>query len=316
MQPSPGAVAPGPILLSVRELRIASAFMAAVRSASLQVSAGRITSVVGESGSGKTMLALSLIGLLPRGFRITGGSAMLGHGEYEINLAGLRSRGWRNVRGRRIAMVFQEPMSSLNPVLNIGEQVVEAARQSASGERATTVAFDALREAGLADPARLMRSYPHELSGGMRQRVVIAIALACRPEVLIADEPTTALDVTVQAGVLDTIRSLARNRGLGVVLITHDLGLVSRYADSVFVMRDGQTIECGPTARVIDSPAHPYTRSLLRARPPLHARMDVLPTVPDDGERAEVETGESVFDEVASGHFVRDAPLSCAGVPR
>ena len=252
----------------------------AVASASLDVYRGKITAVVGESGSGKSMLALSLVGLLPQDFAVLAGEALLrsSPGEAPVDLASVNPPKWRSIRGSRIAMVFQEPMTSLNPVLSVGEQVLEAVPAGESGRERRSRAIEAMKGAGLADPQSLMRSFPHELSGGMRQRVMIAMALACRSGLLIADEPTTALDVTVQAEVLETIRSLASERGLGVMLITHDLGMVGRYADSVVVMRAGETIEAGKTATVMNNPQHEYTKSLLAARPSLRRRSELIGT--------------------------------------
>jgi len=298
-------------LLSVRDLCISSSSIRAVRSANLEVWPGRTTAVVGESGSGKSMLALSLMGLLPRGFAVQTGSAVFCQNGTSADLASMGPKGWRGIRGSQIAMVFQEPMTSLNPVLCVGEQVMEAVRERGSAAARRRAAMEAMVAAGLRDPLGLMRSFPHELSGGMRQRVVIAIALACGPALLIADEPTTALDVTVQAEVLDTIRGLATDRGLGVLLITHDLGLVARYADEVVVMRAGRTLERGPVRAVLETPRHEYTKALFLARPSLRRRSDVLAMVkPEVSDR-----NESLLVEVSAGHFVLGTAEPVLGGP-
>ncbi len=293
------------MLLRVRDLRIASSAMEAVRSAWLEIERGRIGAVVGESGSGKSMLAYALMGLLPRGFSVCGGSAVLRVQGGETDLATLRGNEWRRIRGHQAAMIFQEPMTSLNPVLTVGAQVLEAVREPASRRARLEASLTAMRSAGLKEPEALVRSYPHELSGGMRQRVMIAIALACRPRLLIADEPTTALDVTVQAEVLETIRGLAASHGLGVLLITHDLGLVGKYADTVMVMRDGVTLECGPTREVLERPGHLYTRGLLAARPSLHERRAGAAELPAVG----MEAAGGTLETVGPGHLVRNCAM-------
>ncbi len=227
---------------------------------------GETLAIAGESGSGKSITSLAIMGLLPPpAVRITGGAMHLGG----TDLATLPEAQMRPIRGNRIAMIFQEPMTSLNPVLTIGLQLTEAIRAHADMSPATAqaLAIDALRAVRLSQPDRRMTQYPHELSGGMRQRVMIAMALALRPDVLIADEPTTALDVTVQREVLDLLRDLQRDLGTAIILITHDMGVVAEMADRVIVMRDGRMVEQGPVRQIFSTPAADYTRDLLAAVP-------------------------------------------------
>jgi peptide/nickel transport system ATP-binding protein len=272
-----------PALLSVDALGVSfdrpdGTSLAAITDVSLAVHAGRTLAVVGESGCGKSVTALSLLGLLPRPpARIESGRAIF-HADdgRTMDLLTLSPRELRTVRGRRIAMIFQEPMSSLNPVLTIGEQVVEAVclHQKRSRRDARQEAERALGEVGIADAASRLDAYPHEFSGGMRQRVMIAMALACRPSVLLADEPTTALDATVQAQILDLIRGLQASRGLGVMLITHSMGVVARVADDVCVMYAGRVVEYADVRTIFERPRHPYTRALIACSPSLESDVD------------------------------------------
>ncbi len=237
---------------------------------SFDVAAGETLCIAGESGSGKSMTALSIMRLLPEPMaRIAGGSIRLAGRE----LTTLPERAMRKVRGGDAAMIFQEPMTSLNPVLSIGRQLREAIRahREVGGGEARSIALEALTAVRISEPARRLKQYPHELSGGMRQRVMIAMALACRPKVLIADEPTTALDVTVQAQILDLIRNLQREFATAVILITHDMGVVAEMADRVIVMNEGRMVEAGPVARIFAAPQADYTRMLLAAVPRLGA---------------------------------------------
>jgi len=227
---------------------------------------GRLLALVGESGSGKSLTALSLLGLLPDPpVRIQSGAIRFAGQD----LATLDPAGWRRIRGAGIAMIFQEPLSALNPVMTIGRQIGEAVRlhTGLTGRPAEKRVLELLDLVRMPDAARRARDYPHRLSGGMRQRVLIAMAMAGRPKILIADEPTTALDVTVQADILDTIADLRAEFGLAVLLISHDLGLVADHADEVAVMYAGRIVEQGRSDMVLDWPAHPYTRGLLGARP-------------------------------------------------
>ena len=233
---------------------------------SFDLSAGEILCVVGESGSGKSVTASAIMGLLAPGLTVTAGEIALG-GEI------LRGDAWRALRGRRIGMVFQEPMTALNPLMRVGAQIAEMWRVHTDYGRAEIAvrSLRALEEVGIPDPPGALRAYPHELSGGQRQRVMIAMALALEPEVLICDEPTTALDVTTQAQVLALIRAMQARRGTAVLFITHDFGVVAEIADRVAVMQRGVIVEQGSAAEVLRAPQHPYTRALLAAVPALEA---------------------------------------------
>jgi peptide/nickel transport system ATP-binding protein len=239
----------------------------AVRDLSLAIGQGEILCVVGESGSGKSMLAYAVAGLLPNGISPEAGSVRLNG----TDLLTLSEQEWCDVRGRRIGMVFQEPMTSLNPVMRVADQIVETFRAHGLFDRQerTRRARALLEEVGLPDPQRIGAAYPHELSGGQRQRVMIAMALALEPELLIADEPTTALDVTTQAQILRLIDGLRRRRGMAVLFITHDFGVVSEIADRVAVLQAGELVEEGRADQVLAQPEHPYTRRLLAAVPSL-----------------------------------------------
>ncbi|MBU2486227.1 MAG: ABC transporter ATP-binding protein [Alphaproteobacteria bacterium] len=232
---------------------------------SLQLAAGETLGIVGESGCGKSILSLSVLGLLPSGARVAGGQIRLA-GE---SLTGLSERSLRQIRGNEISMVFQEPMTALNPVIAIGEQIAEVFRthQNAPRKAARLLAVEALRAVGVGSPETRVRNYPAQLSGGMRQRVMIAMALACRPKVLIADEPTTALDVTIQAQILELFRELRQEFNTSVLFISHDLGVIAEVADRVAVLYCGVVVEEALTADLFDNPRHPYSRGLLAALP-------------------------------------------------
>ncbi len=244
----------------------------AVDGASLTVFPRQTVAVVGESGCGKSVTAMSLLGLVPTPpARVDRGAMRFRSSEGEIDLLEASPRELRRIRGGDIAMIFQEPMTSLNPVFTIGEQIMEAIRlhRDVSGDEARAIAVDALSEVGIRDPERGLGSYPHEYSGGMRQRAMIAMALACRPRLLIADEPTTALDVTIQKQILDLIGGLRGAHDMAVLLITHDLGVVAEQADVVCVMYAGRVVEYAETAELYRRPLHPYTRALLACIPSL-----------------------------------------------
>jgi oligopeptide/dipeptide ABC transporter ATP-binding protein len=271
-----------PPLLDVRDLRVAfpgergEGFAHPVDGVSFRIAKGETLALVGESGSGKSLTALALLRLIPPPGRIEPESRILLDGQ---DLMTLREEGLRAVRGKRIGIVFQDPMSSLNPVYTAGAQVREAvtAHRTLSGKDAKERAIALLAEAGIPDPAVRYDSYPHELSGGLRQRVLIAIALAGEPDLLIADEPTTALDVTVQAQILELLDRLRESHGMAVLLITHDLGVVAGRADRVAVMYAGQIVEAAETRRLFRSPGHPYTRALFRAIPKLEIAERLVP---------------------------------------
>ena len=240
--------------------------IAAVDGVSLAVDRGKTLGVVGESGCGKSVLSLSIMRLIPPAGRIAAGRVLF-DGQ---DLLRLSPAAMRDVRGRRVAMIFQEPMTSLNPVFTVGDQIVEAMRahdRQSSGRALRDRAIAALDQVRIPSPAQRFNDYPHQMSGGMRQRVMIAMALACRPDLLIADEPTTALDVTVQAQILDLLRTLQAETGMAIILITHDLGVVAEMADEVAVMYAGRVIEQAPGAAIFDDPQHPYTLGLLGSIP-------------------------------------------------
>jgi len=239
----------------------------AVDQVSLEIRAGETVALVGESGSGKSVTALSTVALLPESARISGSVHYRGK-----EMVGADQAGLREVRGNDISFIFQEPMTSLNPVLTIGMQLTEPmiAHLEMTEEEAMAKAVDLLGLVGISEPERRLAQYPHHLSGGMRQRVVIAMALACDPKLIIADEPTTALDVTIQAQILELMKTLTRGLGVAMIIITHNLGVVARYADRVNVMYAGRIIESGNASDIYHRPRHPYTLALLKSVP----RMD------------------------------------------
>ncbi|MGH6944239.1 MAG: ABC transporter ATP-binding protein [Geminicoccaceae bacterium] len=250
------------------EFRLADGVVKAVDGISYSAAPGETVAIVGESGCGKSMSALAILGLVPS----PPGHIAGGHIRFEgRDLLTLGEAEIREIRGRGIAMVFQEPMTSLNPVLSIGLQLTEGMRHHlglARGE-AHARAVELLRMVGIADPERRLEQYPHHFSGGMRQRVMIAVALSCNPKLIIADEPTTALDVTIQAQILELMKDLSERLGVALVVITHNLGVVARYADRVNVMYAGKIVETGPTTRIYARPRHPYTIGLLNSVPRL-----------------------------------------------
>jgi len=252
----------------------------AVRGLSFGIGAGEVVALVGESGSGKSVSAQAVLRLNqePPASYPRGEVRWLGE-----NVLTMTPERLRKLRGGEVGMVFQEPMSALNPTWTCGDQVAESLELHTTlgaAERAARV-VGLLREVGIPEPERRAAQYPHELSGGMRQRVCIAMALACAPRLLIADEPTTALDVTIQAQILDLLRRLQREKGMAVLFITHDLGLVAEFADRVVLMRQGESVEEGPVADVFANPRHPYTKGLLACRPRMDLHRDRLPTVED-----------------------------------
>jgi peptide/nickel transport system ATP-binding protein/oligopeptide transport system ATP-binding protein len=241
------------------------------------VQRGRTLGIVGESGCGKSVLSLSVMRLLPPNGRIASGRVLL----EGTDLASLSANAMRDVRGGRIAMIFQEPMTSLNPVHTVGYQIVEALRVHTAhpARELRARAIEALRHVRIPAPERRFDEYPHQLSGGMRQRVMIAMALSCDPALLIADEPTTALDVTVQAEILDLLRALQAETGMAIILITHDLGVVAEMADDVAVMYAGRVVEHAPAGELFANPQHPYTLGLLSSIPRLDSDTALLPAI-------------------------------------
>ena len=244
---------------------------AAVRDLSFAIAPGEVLGLVGESGSGKSITSLAIMGLLPATAAVTGEITFQnGHGKAS-SLLDLPPNSMRELRGSRMAMIFQEPMTALNPVMRVGDQIAEAvlAHNRLSKTEAWQRAVEGMRDVAIPDPEQRSRSYPHQLSGGMRQRVMIAMAIVNRPQLLIADEPTTALDVTIQAQILELLNELRRKFGLAMLFISHDLAVVSHVADRVAVMYAGNLVELGTKADIFDAPAHPYTQGLLRAIPTL-----------------------------------------------
>ncbi len=278
-----------PPLLEVRalhtEFRTGAGLVRAVDGISYTVEHGETVAIVGESGSGKSVGALSILRLIPNPPGLITGGEILFDGK---DLRGLSEAEMREIRGRDIGMVFQEPMTSLNPVLTIARQITETLEQHQGADRQTAErrALDLLEMVGIADPKRRLRQYPHQLSGGMRQRVMIAVALACNPKLIIADEPTTALDVTIQAQILELMKSLTRKLGVAQIIITHNLGVVARYASRVNVMYAGRIVEAGSAEAIYHNPRHPYTMALLKSVPrldqPRRARLDPVDGQPPD----------------------------------
>jgi oligopeptide/dipeptide ABC transporter ATP-binding protein len=297
-----------PPLLDVRGLEVSfpsdEGVLAPVRGVSFSIPAGGTVGLVGESGSGKTLTGLSFLQLVPRPGRVSGGEMLFRmEGAETVDIAGLAPDGEavRALRGRRIAMVFQEPMSSLTPVYTIGEQIGEMVRlhRKVGRREAREVAVEMLRRVGIPDPQQRVNEYPHQLSGGMRQRAMIAMALSCEPSLLIADEPTTALDVTVQAQILDLFRELREQMGMAILLISHDLGVIADLAEEVVVMYAGRVVERGPAEALFYDARHPYTQGLLRSAPVLGR-----------------PHGEKLYSIPGSVPSLRAIPRGCAFRPR
>ena len=275
-------------LLSIRDLSITfysdEGLVKAVQNVSYDVHVAKTLAVVGESGCGKSVTALAVLSLIPDPPGKIGNGEILFKGE---NLLDAGEKQMRQIRGNDIAMIFQEPMTSLNPVYTVGDQIMEAIKlhQNKKEPEARTLAIEMLRQVGIADPEKRINEYPHQMSGGMRQRIMIAMALCCWPALLIADEPTTALDVTIQAQILELLRKLQKQNGMSIILITHDLGVVAENADDVVVMYASRIVETGDVEAIFDDPLHPYTRGLLRSLPKIgatHERLEVIGgSVPD-----------------------------------
>jgi len=261
------------------EFRAGGAWHAAVRDVSLQVGRNETLAVVGESGSGKSVTALSVLRLLPGAGARHGGGQVLLDGQ---DLTALSEKQMSRLRGEAIAMIFQEPMTSLNPTMTVGDQIAEAIRlhRKLSWKEARRLALEVLEEVKIPAAARRFDDYPHQFSGGMRQRVMIAMALACKPRVLLADEPTTALDVTIQAQILNLLSELKAAHGMAVLFITHNLGVVAQIADRVAVMYAGEVVETADVQTLFARPTHPYTEALLRAMPRVDADSQVLDSIP------------------------------------
>jgi peptide/nickel transport system ATP-binding protein len=311
--------------------------LTAVDGVSLHVSRGETVGLVGESGSGKSMTALAIVGLVPPPGRVAAGEVRFNG----TRVTGMRERDLRRIRGAGIGFVFQEPMTALNPVFTIGDQIVETLQVHgiARGKEAWARAAELLDAVRLPDPERRLRDYPHQLSGGQRQRALIAMALSCKPALLVADEPTTALDVTVQAEILDLLREMKQRLGLALLLITHDLGVVAETADRVAVMYAGRVVETSPVAELFADPLHPYTRGLLKSMPgqqkgrQLHAIPGIVPPLgslppgcafaPRCPHRFEpcdkARPGDAVIDPAADRRvkcYLHDSPMLTPAAPQ
>jgi len=261
-------------LLDITDLEVSFGRHKALRGVSFSLDRGERLGIVGESGAGKSMAAFAAINLISDPGRITGGSVTFDGQRLDT----MGTEDLRAIRGNRIAMIFQDPMMTLNPVLTVGEQMVETihAHRDVTGAQARRIAVEKLDLVAVPSPAARIDTYPHELSGGLRQRVVIAISLLCDPEIIIADEPTTALDVTIQAEIMALLMRLCETRGMGLILITHDLAVVSESCQRLAVMYAGKVIEQGPTDAILSAPRHPYTRGLLGALPQMNTRGGML----------------------------------------
>jgi len=288
-------------LLEIDNLRVWFGAKEVVRGVSLTLDRGEVLGLVGESGSGKSVSSLAILGLLDPAARVEGSIRWQGR-----ELAGLGNLELRSIRGREIAMIFQEPMTALNPVMRVGRQIAEAIlahRPTLGGQEAKREAIAALEAVAIPDAAQRFGDYPHQFSGGQRQRILIAMALVHKPQLLIADEPTTALDVTVQAQVLELLKTLQREHGVAMLFTSHDLAVVGQMADHVAVMRSGQILESGPAREVLTQPQHAYTKSLLGAVPTLRtSRSEPLSTLSRDSAEA-----LGTLLEVETGHWVRRA---------
>lgn len=302
-------------LLSIENLRVdfvtEKEITAAVKGISVTVNRGEIVALVGESGSGKSVTALSLLRLLPSA-RYTAGKLLFEEGDGIVDLLTCDEKKLQRLRGNKIAMIFQEPMTSLNPVMRCGAQVAEALLQhkAITSKEAKQQTIDWFRQVQLPQPEVLYNRYPHQLSGGQKQRVMIAMAMCCRPSLLICDEPTTALDVTVQKEILQLIKTLQQQHGMGVIFITHDLGVVAEIADRVAILYRGKIVEQAATTTVFQNPIHPYTKALLACRPALHPKGKPLPQVADFMERdaayiSEVKTTAPTFSKPHSDVLVQ-----------
>jgi len=269
----------------VTEFKTENGIMRAVDDVSFQVNKGEVIGIVGESGSGKSVTSLSIMRLIPNppGKIISGEINYYRDGKNAIDLVHVSDKEMRAFRGNEISMIFQEPMTSLNPVFTCGDQVMEAIllHQKVSKKEAEERTLELFAKVKLPDPKRALNAYPHQLSGGQKQRVMIAMAMSCQPKILIADEPTTALDVTVQKTILELINDLSRETGMSTIFITHDLGVIAEIADKVVVMYKGKIVEQGSVVDIFENPKHPYTKGLLACRPPLEKRLSKLPVIAD-----------------------------------
>lgn len=298
-------------ILDVKDLTLQfksdDAWKPILKGISFTLQQGETLGIVGESGSGKSVTALSIMRLLPAKIsKIDKGSILFQHTaeSQPVDIIKVGESALRKIRGNQIAMIFQEPMTSLNPVIKCGEQIMEALQlhTKLKKSQAKSRVIELFNEVMLPRPEKIFESYPHELSGGQKQRVMIAMAMSCNPDILIADEPTTALDVTVQKGILELIKRLQQKNGMSVIFITHDLGVVAEIADRVLVLYKGEIVEQGPVEPIFKNPQHPYTKGLLACRPPLDKRLKVLPTVDDFVQKAasgEITEIEQVLNQLS-----------------
>jgi peptide/nickel transport system ATP-binding protein len=299
-------------LLSVRNLQVSfrgdEGIVHAVKNISFDLAQGQTLGIVGESGSGKSATALAIMGLLGESGKITNGEVIFRpSGESPIDLVCVSQQKMLKYRGDRISMVFQEPMTSLNPLFTCGYQVIEAIRlhQKVSKQEAETRTIQLFQEVQLPNPEQLIERYPHELSGGQLQRVMIAMAISCNPQLIIADEPTTALDVTVQATILELLKEIQRSRQMSMIFITHDLGILAEIADRAIVMNQGEVVESGETQSIFQSPKHPYTKGLIACRPQPDRQLRLLPTVSDF---MEIQNGQMVEKEPSDPRYLEVVP--------
>lgn len=292
-------------ILTINNLSISfrneNEWITAVEDVSLSLKRKQTLGIVGESGSGKSVTSLAIMQLLPKGFsRIHQGKIIFtGHDQQAVFLQNLPEKNMRKIRGRRISMIFQEPMTSLNPVMRCGKQIAESVKLHLgySRHKARNYVLELFSEVMLPDPERIYFAYPHQLSGGQKQRVMIAMAIACHPDILIADEPTTALDVTVQKNILQLLKSLQHKYNMSLIFISHDLGVIAEIADNVVVMNKGKVVETGNAHDIFTHPKHPYTQGLIACRPPLDKRLKRLPVV-NDFVNATFSPG-SITDEIS-----------------
>ncbi len=295
----------------VTEFQTEGTVVKAVNDVSFTLNKGETIGIVGESGSGKSVTSLSAMRLIPSPpGKISNGNIIYHDGNSKINLLNISEQKMRSYRGNDIAMIFQEPMTSLNPVFTCGDQVTEAIilHQNLDKKEAKKLAISLFKEVELPDPERIFSTYPHQISGGQKQRVMIAMAMSCKPSVLIADEPTTALDVTVQKTILELMQALQREHDMGIMFITHDLGVIAELADKVVVMYKGKIVEQGNVWDIFTNPSHPYTKGLLACRPPLNKRYKFLPTVSDF--MTVDKNGNIVDNNISVSEFTKSLEIS------
>ncbi|MCA6544097.1 MAG: ABC transporter ATP-binding protein, partial [Pseudanabaena sp. M074S1SP2A07QC] len=300
------------LLLSVRNLQVSfrgdEGIVHAVKNISFDLAQGQTLGIVGESGSGKSATALAIMGLLGESGKVTNGEVIFRpSGESPLDLVHVSPQKMLKYRGDRISMVFQEPMTSLNPLFTCGYQVIEAIRlhQKVSEQEAEARTIQLFQEVQLPNPEQLIERYPHELSGGQLQRVMIAMAISCNPQLIIADEPTTALDVTVQATILELLKEIQRSRQMSMIFITHDLGILAEIADRAIIMNQGEVVESGDTQSIFQSPKHPYTKGLIACRPQPDRQLRLLPTVSDF---MEIQNGQMVEKEPNDPRYLEIVP--------